>query len=535
MNRKNIIIFSILGIIIFSGCNEEGFLNREPIDFLAPDNFKSERDIREAVNGIYSAYISDVFEPIMSDFFTDNGFYVGYISLWDGNFNSETSFVRNKWERDYKIILRANTVLYYIDNVDLNEDKYNQYKGEATFLRALAYFDLSEFYGAVPLRTKPESLSESNKPVTPLNQIIDFIIQELETASVLLPTTYDSSEKGRATKGAALAILARVLLYNQKYNECVKACQEVKDLGLYSINASYPLMFLTAGENTNTEVIFDMQFEQNQKEFGLSNRWTTVLRNWGGYEVLKNLEDEYYSANGLSIYDENNSLYDPSINPDIYITNNLINGTLDNRFTNRDPRLNYTIVVPYSIFNISASTGLPVPYIPFNQRTSNFTGFKCKKYVDQTDGPLSDISGTNPIIIRFADILLMEAEALVELGNFDETYVISLINMVRQRPDVMMPKVEDVEGTGLSPEEMRQIIRHERRVEFAFEGLRIHDIKRWDIGAEAYSNGKGYQTSFLQARSAEYIEYVYQTRTFETRQGYLWPIPKNEVDSNSAL
>ena len=139
MNRKNIIIFSILGIIIFSGCNEEGFLNREPIDFLAPDNFKSERDIREAVNGIYSAYISDVFEPIMSDFFTDNGFYVGYISLWDGNFNSETSFVRNKWERDYKIILRANTVLYYIDNVDLNEDKYNQYKGEATFLRALAY------------------------------------------------------------------------------------------------------------------------------------------------------------------------------------------------------------------------------------------------------------------------------------------------------------------------------------------------------------------------------------------------------------
>lgn len=536
MNKKNIILlFSVLGLLIFFGCNDEDFLDRKPIDFLAPDNFKTEKDIKEAVNGIYASYISDKYEPIMSEFFTDNGFYVGYIDIWNRNFNSETSFVETKWSRNYKIILRANTVLNYIDNVELSEEQYNQYKGEATFLRAIAYFDLSEFYGGVPLRTKPESLAEADKPVTPLNEIVKFVLDELEIASELLPVKYDASEKGRATKGAALAMKARVLLYNKYYENAIEYCRKVKELGLYSINKEYSSMFVTAGEDTNTETIFDMQFEQNQAAFGLSNNWTTVFKNWGGYQVLKNLEEEYYSINGLSIFDTNNSLYDPTVNTEIYKVTNLRNGLLDNRFTNRDPRLNYTLVVPYAIYTLSINDGLPVPYYPSAQRNANFTGFKCRKYVDLSDGALNSISGVNPIIIRYADILLMEAEALVELGEYDETYVAGLINQVRQRPDVMMPKVEDVEGTGLSQDEMRQIIRHERRVEFAFEGLRVFDIKRWNIGTDAYSDGRGYVTSLLTNGSANYVEHIYQPRTFDPSKGYLWPIPKSEADSNAAI
>lgn len=536
MKTKIISIFlSVLGSLLFWSCNEEDFLDRKPIDFLAPDNFQTEKDIREAVNGIYAAYISDNYEPIMSEFFTDNGFYVGYIDLWNRNFNSETSFVETKWSRDYKIILRANTVLHYIDNVDLSEAQYNQYKGEALFLRALAYFDLSEFYGGVPLRTKPESLAEANKPITPLSEIVEFVLNDLETASELLPASYDATDKGRATKGAAWAMKARVLLYNKYYEETVEYCRKVKQLNKYSINKEYPSMFYTSGENENTETIFDMQFEQDQASFGLSNNWTTVFKNWGGYQVLKNLEEEYYSANGLSISDPNNSLYDPTINKDIYKIANIRNGSRDNRFTNRDPRLNYTLVVPYAIYTIGINDGLPVPYYPYAQRNSNFTGFKCRKYVDLSDGNLNNISGVNPIIIRFADILLMEAEALVELGSYDESYVADLVNQVRQRPDVMMPKIEEVEGTGLTQDEMRQIIRHERRVEFAFEGLRIFDIKRWDIGTEAYSDGRGYEPSILTNSSANYVEYVYQTRTFDPNKGYLWPIPKSEADSNNAI
>lgn len=534
MKTRIIILLSVFGLF-FTACDDD-FLDRNPTDFLAPDNFRTEKDIREAVNGIYSALISDDQEPIMTDFFTDNAFYVGFVDVWNWNFNSETSFVRDKWVRNYKMILRSNTVLHYIDNVKLDETKYNQYKGEATFLRALAYFYLSEFFGGVPLRVKPESLAEANKPVTPLPEIIDFILSELETAAELLPTKYDTSEKGRATKGAALAIKARVLLYNKKYTEAAEYCQKVKDLEVYSINKEFMPMFNTSGEDSNTESIFDMQFEQNAREFGLSNGWYTYFVSWSGYEVLKNLEEEYYSTNGLSIFDPENNLYNPTVNPDIYNIDSIREGLFDNRFTNRDPRLNYSLVVPYALYSIGSTTGLPQPYYPYAQRSANFTGFKSRKYVDLSDGRVNSISGVNPIIIRYADILLMEAEALVEKdGSYDEAYVSDLINQVRQRPDVMMPKVEDVEGTGLAQDELRQIIRHERRVEFALEGLRIHDIKRWDIGAEAYSDARGYKTSLLTSTSAKYEEHVYQKRTFNAKRGYLWPFPKSETDSNNAI
>ena len=534
MKIKIIVFLSIFGLF-FSGCNDEDFLTRDPIDFLAPDNFKSEKDIKEAINGTYKAYISDQYEPLMTEFFTDNGFYVGYIDLWKRNFNSETSFVKTKWDRDYKMILRANTVLQFIDKVSLSEEKYNQYKGEAIFLRALAYFDLSEFFGGVPLRVKPESLAEASKPVTPRSEIVEFVLNELETASELLPTVYSSEEKGRATKGAALAIKARVLLYNKMYDKAIEYCRKVKDLDLYKINNEFESMFQTTGEDRQNETIFDMQFEQDKADFGLSNSWMTVFRNWGGYQVLKNLEEEFYSTNGLSISDLNNTLYNPSINTDIYDNNKILfEGALDNRFSNRDPRLGYSLVVPYTFYTYTTD-GSPKAYIPYDVRSANFTGFKCRKYVDHTDGSINSISGVNPIIIRYADILLMEAEALVELGGYDEVYVSDLVNQVRQRPAVMMPKVENAEGTGLTQDKMRQIIRHERRVEFAFEGLRIFDIKRWDIGTEAYSDGRGYDCTKLKPTSAVYSEFVYQTRTFDEVKGYLWPIPKAESDSNDAI
>src|SRR5690606_25537306 len=143
-------LFSTL-LVVVTACDDK-FLDRAPIDFLSPDNFSTEKDIREAVTGIYRALISDRNEPIYTDFIVDNGYYVDYQLLWTRNFNNETALVVNKWQRNYSIILRANTVLHYIDEVDMPEESYNQHKGEALFLRALAYFDLSFFFGDVPVR-----------------------------------------------------------------------------------------------------------------------------------------------------------------------------------------------------------------------------------------------------------------------------------------------------------------------------------------------------------------------------------------------
>lgn len=528
--------YFFLTTIILISCNDEEFLEREPIDFLAPDNIKTVSDLEGTVNGIYKAFISDLEEPIFTDFFTDNGLQFFYTEIWNGSFNSESNFVEKKWLRDYKMVLRANTVLDNVDNIDLSTDEYNQYKGEAIFMRALAYFDLNEFFGAVPLRTTVESLSESDKPLTPSNEVVEFLLDELEIAANILPISYDQQNKGRATKGAALALKARVLLFNKRFQEAAIYCQKVKDLGVYSIYHDYQKLFLPEGEADNNETIFDMQFIENQRDFGISALWNSYFYLFGSYQALKNLADEYYTTNGLSIKDPNNTAYDTSVNPAMLYPTYAGKepGVYDNRFKNRDPRMNYTLVTPYSLFRFTRADAAPEAMVP-SRNSVNFTSFRVKKYIDYSNEWIHRISGVNPIIIRYADVLLMEAEALIEVGGYNEAYVSDLINQVRQRQNVMMPKVQDVEGTGLSQDEMRKIVRHERRVEFAFEGLRIFDIKRWDVGEQALSVAYGYRPEKLSYNEAIYEEYEYLTNPIGSDRSYLWPIPKVETDSNNAI
>lgn len=532
-------IGALVFIWIFSSCSED-FLDREPIDFLAPDNFKTERDIKEAVNGIYRAYISDKNEPIYTDFMVDNGYFPDYRDMWNRTYTNETGYIVNKWSRNYQVILRANTVLYHIDKVDLSEAAYQQYKGEATFLRALAYFDLSFFYGDVPLRTEPEGLDKADKALTSKDEIVEFVLSELETAASLLPLSYAATDKGRATKGAALGIKARALLFNKRYAEAADYCKQVKALNYYKIMPDYTTLFLPSGEAGNLETIFDMQFETNAQQQGLSNAWYDRFYLYGGYQASLDLYEQYYSTNGLSINEPDNDLYNPSVRTAdlVFPSSYIVNGGYDNRFQNRDPRMHYSIVVPYTIDSYNKDTKAPGVFYPTDKKSANFTSFRIRKYLDYTNYNVSGISGVNPIIIRYADILLMEAEALVESGAYDENYVFSLINQVRQRSSVMMPKVEDVEGRGVPATRLKDIIRHERRVEFAFEGLRLFDIIRWDIGNEAYKELKGFDPSKLTKYASSGIVYnpiTVLTRTFDSAKGYLWPIPKVEIDANELI
>ena len=167
----------------------------------------------------------------------------------------------------------------------------------------------------------------------------------------------------------------------------------------------------------------------------------------------------------------------------------------------------------------------------FLPSSSNHTGMKIRKWNDYTETEKNN-SEHNIILIRFADVLLMRAEALVESGTFDEAEVRGLIDRVRQRPSVMMPKVEDVEGTNLDATALRAIIRHERRVEFAFEGTRISDIRRWRIGPEVMTDAYGYKYQDVRLNPPKYIPYKVDTRSFNPNRDYLWPIPQNEINTN---
>ena len=530
----------ILIATLFVSC-EGDFLERNPIDFLAPNNFQTERDIKEAVNGIYRAYISDKNEPIYLDFCVDNAYFPDYKALWSRTITNETNFVVNKWTWNYKVILRANTVLHFIDQVPLSEKAYNQYKGEAKFMRALAYFDLSVYFGAAPLRLKPEGLEDADKALTSREELTGFVMKELDEAAELLPPSYSAADKGRATKGSALAIAARASIFNKKYDDVITYCGKIKELDCYKIMPEYKTLFLPEGEAGNLETIFDMQYETNNASLGLSNEWYSRFYLWNGYQVSHDLYEQYYSTNGLSINDPNNTLYDETVltaqlnYPSTYVRQ----GGYDSRFINRDPRMNMSIVVPYSIDYYDRTTKAPGVFYPTDKKSANFTSFRVKKYIDYNNNGVGAISGVNPVIIRYADILLMEAEAWVEKGGtYDEDYVFSLINQVRQRPSVMMPKVQDVEGTGLTPQQLRDIIRHERRIEFAFEGLRLFDVMRWDIGEDAFKDLTGFDPAKLTRYASHGMVYEVISilkRTYDPEVGYRWPIPKTELDANKLI
>lgn len=517
------LIASLILMSVFLGACEDDFLDREPIAYLSPDNFENENDILLAVNGAYKPLVNPAYSnmyPVYHDFMTDNGFmdksWSGEVEFWDQVQNPNSLWAERKWNRNYSGILRANTVLGVIDEITMDVDLKRRSKGEVLFLRALYYSDLIQFYGDVPFRTKPEGVEAQHSPRVDQQQIISSILIDLDSAAGYLPAVYDAENRGRATRGAALALKARILLNNKQWAEAAQACQEVIDLEVYELYDDYLTLFLPASEGVNQEVIFDVQYLRDNIPDDLTSPWYTYFFAWSSYMALADLEMQYHMANGLPI-DDPSSGYDPQ-----------------DPWVNRDPRLGYTLCVPYS-FDGYYTNGSPKNYIPDSKKASNFSSLRIRKYIDYTDNYIHVNSGTNNIILRYADVLLMRAEALVEAGGYNEAEVIGLINEVRQRASVNMPAVESVEGTGLGVEKLRQIIRHERRVEFAFEGSRIYDIKRWDIGSEVLVDARGYKPDLLLLNSSDYQLYTFRERSFNSEKGYLWPIPISEMQSNDAI
>ena len=148
------------------------------------------------------------------------------------------------------------------------------------------------------------------------------------------------------------------------------------------------------------------------------------------------------------------------------------------------------------------------------------------KYFDDTNTNNSWDNGQDFYVVRYPEVLLSLAEALVQSGDYDEAEVRNLINQVRQRPSVSMPRVEDVEGTGLSADQLLEVIKHERRVELAFEGLRLFDLYRWHELEKSITNIEHERTS---------LGLAYEPRSYNGERDYVWPIPLNELNSNPML
>jgi len=554
-NRFFKINFILILILLFQAC-EDDLLKKYPMDAPASENFySSEKELIMAVNGAYNnlieisawwgaAWFRGRMFPWHLDAMSDIGWQRYGIDIAMGNHDAQSTWPRIVWDNCYNGIAKCNKLLNNMHKAKdkMNEDLYNRIKAEARFLRAYQYHHLVELYGDVPLLTELPSLEEADVSRTDKTEVVNFILEELEAAASDLPTEYNSSELGRATKGAALTYKARTALYHEKWSIAIDAAQRVMDLGVYSLYPNYRDLFTYDGENCD-EIILDYKFKKPTNfhsypvDLGCDN---AIAGTWAVPVPLQDLIDSYEATDGKPI--DESSVYDQS-----------------HPFQNRDPRLDQSIIRDgmkfgnWLIYTHPDSTetwqyengdSIRVENENVTSAYASFSGWHWKKYLtekDLKDNPYE--SEINLILARYPEVLLTYAEAKIESNDIDQS-VLDAINKVRSRPSVEMPAV-----TTTNQEELRRIVRRERKVELAFEGFRYYDIRRWGIAEEAmnrpaYGRPKGSfdiieipeidENGIPHYNNPDKLRNI-APRTFDPNRDYLWPIPQSEMDVNPNL
>lgn len=511
--KKLLIIFGLITSIFLSACSED-FLDRQSETQIAEDNFwQSKDDAFLALNAVYaslqppSIYGGNLNQWIgfpSFDCFGDNAFnqykWEGAGRYMEGIATPADGPIRNIWQDLYRGVARANIVIQNVENMSdelIEQEEREDILGQALFLRSLIYFNLGVYYEDVPLILEFQNLEDAYVPKNSQSEIMEQITNDLILATDLLPepSNRPSSQFGYATKGSALGLLARVQLYNHNYtgpNGVLDATERLMGMG-YSLHQDYGQLFTLDGQFSN-EIVFSVRFLRDPNTGNgetLSSTFNSTPKI--NERPMPSLVNDYYCIDGLPINES--PLYDPN-----------------NPGENRDPRANATIYFPGDVYQITPN------FFVFSGNSP--TGFGKRKYIRRESLEGESLSGQGSqdfYVIRYADVLLMRAEALAETGDIGGAS--ELVNQVRAR--VGMPSVQDVEGS-VGQQEMIQIVRHERRVELALEGLRFMDLKRWEEVQQAFERAAadpvpGYNPVYLGQRSEVFY------------------IPQRDIDNNPAL
>ena len=429
----------------------------------------------------------------------------------------------------YKCITQCNVFLANADQADFDVALKNRMIGEVKALRAFSYFRLISFFGGVPLITEPFTLEDNfDVPRSSYDDCMSFVIRELDEAIGLLPLDYDAKNQGRITKGAAMAIKSRALLYAAsplnnpsndlgKWQKAADAAKAVIDLNKYQLYPDYKGMFQEA-HNYNSEMIWVRPFNHivDPITTGIELRlYPNGFNGFGQIEPLQNLVDQYETLNGKLPAD------DPTYNS-------------QNPYVNRDPRFYATILYDGAPFkDRTIETFLPGgkdskegPVTPFNASES---GYYLRKYIDESITNPNYTNASDPTwpFIRYAEVLLNYAEAEYYLGHEDVCR--EYINMVRSRPSVNMPPVTE------SGDALLKRLQNERFIELAFEAHRYFDVRRWKIAPVVLNvPAKGISIHKDANGNKTYSVFTIEQRHFSDKN-YLVPIPQSEIDKDAKL
>lgn len=511
--KLRILIIAFISISLVA-CDED-FLEKTPIDSLSPEVFYGDAaNLETGLAGVYDALQDRAFFGSLQelDGITDNGIPGGTAELSDFiNFGkgivSATAQpkIPEIYQSAYQVIQRANLLIANINAPgSTTQAVRTTVEYEARGLRALAYMRLAYLFGSVPLVTTPIFRSDALALSTASNEeVVEFVLKELNEVAANLAVKPYNNQAGRLTKIAALAFRAKILVFEARkgkksWNDALTALKEVTTLA-----ETNGVKLFTTGDGTNGQVNFETLFSSK----GENNAEILFVVKGNQADPLKSVFRFYSPAGGnLELSVHTNLVNDFYTTDGLPITNPTSIYSAATPYVNRDPRLQASIILPGSMY----SNGLQ--QVAFNGRGANArlqTNFAVRKAIT-LDGLTPNLGELDAIVLRYADVLLLLAEAENEV-NGPTTAAYDAINKVRAR--VKMPNV----AANLAKEAFRAEVLHERRVELAFEGHRWYDLVTSGIADKAINGIKELD------------------RVFVPNKQELFPIPQSEIDLNPKL
>ena len=519
----------LLVMLTLSSCKKA--LTEKPYSFLSPENFyKNENDAKTAINGVYSAlYTYDLYlQPIWNLTMLDDDHVSGadWFLGTSGAGNPQGYWgVDGPWVGFYTIISRANTVIENIEplNQNIDTDIKNRILGEAYFLRGWSYFQLVQLYGGVPLRLASLSKeSDINKPRASVVEVYNTVFSDLKTAeTMLLPVGHPKAgEAGRATRGVAKGFLAKA--YLTLASCAVNSGNLIVRGGQDNGNYSYPKTAVKGYEGVDAKQYFGLARDKameviSSKEYSLFPSWKTLwsksgrnntehmwqIQSMSGSSFVNNLHN-YFSA--LSTFGRGavwatNNHYTDYEDADL----RALDGIAHNYQTNTGTRYFY----PSS----QAALYKVVNGLTYNNNGTTDNRAYVIKYADVTEPTLANSDAYYPIM-RYAEILLIYAEAANEANGSPTTEAYAQLNAVRSRSKATLAPA------AMNLEQFRSYVLAERARELLFEGIRRFDLMRWNVYLQVMNKISAGQNNISKVRS---------------QRNLLLPIPLGELNSNQAI
>jgi hypothetical protein len=477
-NFKSALALSTCAVLLVSQGCKKSFLDVPPQGQQpSQEFFKTQDDATKAVNSIYAnlrAWNNTAFAPMAIESLGSDEAEKGstpadasYMNAFD-NFTvtATEGQIQDFWNGEYQDIQLCNQVLDNVPNISMDATLKNRYLAEAKFVRAYAYFRLVRAFGDVPLRLHlPKDASEYNLPRTPKADVWAAIETDLTDAAAVLPQSYGSNDIGRATKGAALALHAKAAMYQKKWDLVLSLTNTVKGLG-YTLFPNFEESFRIPNEN-NSESVFEIQAQSLGGGAATSQ-----------YSQIQGVPGNLNLGWGFNTPTE----------------------ALVAAFETGDPRMDATIIFRGETTPQGDAIEISGPNPRYNQ----------KSYVPKSY-PFIQNQGEdqNVRVLRYAEVLLMNAEAANETG--DATTALADLELVRARArggnNAILPKITTTDQTAL-----RTAIWHERQVELAMEFDRYFDVIR-------------------QGRA----QTIFGPKGWKPNKNEVWPIPQNEIDLSAGV